>query len=623
MSGQAGTISRSNGCSGYVRGLWPGPSHPATIHELNRPVGLDIEWDQNRITWFAAADRNRLVAMPYEPWMREWALGQPVLVGHNIIAADAVRLGLPRDPDRYEDTIVAQWLLHAHLCKAAAGSDEDEGAHRYMGLWTAASIYTDLPNWKACAGRWCEGRPCPTHDIRWYNAVDAWAPLLVWERQQRELYWARLEELYRLHKRLMFVLAALGERGVPVDRAYVESVESRMQAARRELESRLGFNPRSPRQVQAALASAGYRVKATDEQTLGELYGRHPDDQLLGTLVSYKQLGAGLSRWFGPEYLGPDDRVHPMLGIFTSTGRLQCARPNMQNVAKRRGSSFEGEPIGRVVRRAVRAPEGWTLVSADYSNAENRAVLWQAGAEMPDRSVDMHRWMADSIGLTDSHPVSVLLGGAREAAKSIVHAANYAEGLSLVHPDELASPRLRSEIAAGIREVHPDWTFCGMIVTFTGINLARRVFGNAGVAARRRALEISRRYFQRFPAVRELQRRVLAEAESGEVRSPDGYRLRLFGSPADMAKTALAFIGSNPVAHATKLALIAAEQAGAPVRPILQVHDELLFEAPADMPDSEIVDMVRSWMEQPVAGGLVLPTKIKRGPTWADMEPVG
>src|SRR5581483_3725167 len=285
------------------------------------------------------------------------------------------------------------------------------------------------------------------------------------------------------------------------------------------------------------------------------------------------------------------------------------------------------EAIGKKIRRAFIAPPGWYIVRADLSNAENRVVLHLSGYEI-GRDVDLLAWVRDIAGLTEDMEFCKILGNAREAAKSIQHAGNILEGLQLKYPQELRSPKIKAEIAAGARVVYPERTFEGRVVTFTGVNLARRAFGDASWANRRAALDIANKYFGRFPGVRAFQQRVSKQAETEHaVRPPNGYVTLSYGPPDDRMKAAQGIFQQQPVAHITKLALLNLHRRWretGKIRPVLQVHDELIAYVRNDVDPQTAMGWIQQDMEVVNTDGdlkgLLIPAEPSWGPNWRDQN---
>jgi len=374
----------------------------------------------------------------------------------------------------------------------------------------------------------------------------------------------------------------------------------------------------------------------------------------LVSLLDFKELGNGADRWYEPYYrdkngwqagfMDEHGWLHPRIGPFTSSGRMQCTGPNLQNVAKRRRSrrtcecgtnkdahptpmciKFRGEYVGKKIRKAIIAPEGWYIVRADLSNAENRVVLHFGGYTIP-REEDLHNYVRQIADIREDDPLALAQGNAREAAKTISHATGILEGLQLKTPDELRGPKIRKEISVGARVVFPNWTFCKKVVTFTGANLAQRAFGDKSYENRQKALAIAEKYFGRFPGVRDFQRRVSKACETENVvRVPCGYVLLSYGEPNDRMKIAQGMWQQNPVAHIIKLAMLrmwARWKAQGNYRPILSVHDECLAYVRNDVAPDVAMRWIVEDMEVsvPEIPNLLIPSEPSYGINWRDQR---
>lgn len=614
---------------------WPRITRrPEAINELQGPyIGLDLEWDikTGNPTILGMSDGIRTIGVPYSQGRSALAktaerTDKLSWVLHNGLQADLPVLhkdGISLRPEQVDDTILWWYLTHPNLCKTTKKGSDDESERRgagFMSIYPMCSLFTDLPNWKVCREDSCVG-PCPSCDPFGYCATDSLGPLLALPGMKKLAAFRGVDRLYPLHRDLMVALGKMSNAGVLVDVPYVEQLRTRFESERTQLKSGLPFNPESPKQVLAHFKPLG--LKSNKKDDIEAAVEDHPNIPELAGLLKYKELGDGVDRWFAPRewskgewtgYVHPDGTIHCSFGPFTSSGRLQCSRPNLQNVLVR---------LGKEVRCAIIPREGYRWYKADYKAAEYRVFLHMAGYRDLPISEDFHNWVAGLMGIVREDPFAKCMGGPRQAAKSVTFGSLYGEGLQLKHPDDLKRGRVSEEIRCGARIVFKDWMFEDKVVTFTGGHLAQRAFGSATWANRKRALEFQERFFGRFPLVRDLQRKITRQCErESMVRPPTGYCIPSYGYPEDRIKTALAIWGSNPVAHYSKLAILRAEDNGLGLR--LQVHDELDAEQDISQTPAKVVEMFREAMcfELPELPGLVLPIDVASGPSWGACETV-
>jgi hypothetical protein len=490
---------------------------------------------------------------------------------------------------------------------------------------------------------------------------DSYGPVVALPNVITQAKFRSVTHLYDLHRELMYVTTEMTRFGLCADMPYVETLKKELAEEKERIETELPFSPTSPKQVMAFFKERGVALHDAQEETIRELIEVDDvDDEYLSLLLEYKELGNGPARWFGPKFVDGNGWVHPRVAIFTSSGRMMSRSPNFQNLSARRTNrhvcncghrdtehvggcvkcgceKFKAVNVGKKVRRAVVAPPGWYIARYDLSNAENRVMLHLAGYDIP-RDRDLHTWTAQLAQLDETMEFCKRLGGPRQAAKSVVHAGSYLEGVQLKTPSELRTPRIKSEINAGARIVYPNWRFEEKVVTFTGSNFAQRVYGDKTWENRAKALDIANKYFapEAFGKMRDLQQKITTSLERQKaVVTPLGYYLSSYGQAEDRMKTACAVFGSQPVSHVTKLALINSWRkfvAGRPMRPVLQVHDELLFYVRDDV-DPQVA---AGWMrevgefEMPKMPGLVIPIECSYSPNtptqpsnWRDQTKLG
>jgi DNA polymerase I-like protein with 3'-5' exonuclease and polymerase domains len=156
------------------------------------------------------------------------------------------------------------------------------------------------------------------------------------------------------------------------------------------------FDPDSPQQVLWAFRELGYRLDSVAEEVL-LLTSFSPEHRALyvDPLLAYRK-AAKLYQAFGERWgdlVWPDGMVRPDIDPFgASSGRPTCSRPNLFQLPARSGPEF---------RKLVRAPEGFVVVAADYSQMELRIMAELSGdpvmVEAFQRGEDLHlvaaRWI--------------------------------------------------------------------------------------------------------------------------------------------------------------------------------------------------------------------------------------
>ena len=276
----------------------------------------------------------------------------------------------------------------------------------------------------------------------------------------------------------------------------------------------------------------------------------------------------------------PRSRIHTtFLQAAATTGRLASTNPNMQNVPIRTA-------LGREIRGCFDAEPGNVLVSADYSQIELRVLAHIADEpvlkEIFVRGEDVHTATASKVFQTAPEDLDL---SQRSKAKMV----NY-----------------------------------GIVYGLSDFGLADRL----GIP-REEAKEIIDTYLERFPAVRAFIERTIESArEKGHVTTLWGRRRQIPELKARnwQVRTLGERLAVNTVIQGTaadvmKLALVRVDAAlrDSPVRPILTVHDELLFEGPAGEVDAvgAVIrrEMCAVWEHDPP-----LAVDVGVGPTWMEAK---
>ncbi|MBZ5701788.1 MAG: DNA polymerase I [Acidobacteriia bacterium] len=409
----------------------------------------------------------------------------------------------------------------------------------------------------------------------------------------------QLAEVYeRIDLPLAPVLAAMERAGVRVDPAALEAMSQAMEKEVRRLEKEIWalagaeFNVNSPAQLaeilfdklnlQPSPRRGKAKARSTAADILEELRAQHA---LPGKIIEYREISKLKSTYVDalPKLIHPETgRLHTSFSqTGTATGRLSSSDPNLQNIPVR-------SELGREIRAAFAAEKGKLLLSADYSQIELRIM-----AHFSDDPV--------------------LVAAFRNGED--IHARTAQEVFG-VGPLAQTAEHRRAAKAINF----------GIIYGLSAFGLAQQL----GIEQKEAAQFISA-YFQRYRGVKQYLDRILEETRKSTVAKTLFGRIRPIPEIASpqvqlrnfAERTALNSPLQGTAADLIKLAMIsiqrrlAAERLEA--RMILQVHDELLFEAPRGELES-LRALVREEMQNVYALKVPLVVDVKSGPNWRDMQ---
>ncbi|MBD9437709.1 DNA polymerase I [Pseudoxanthomonas sp. PXM03] len=371
---------------------------------------------------------------------------------------------------------------------------------------------------------------------------------------------AGLESVYRdIEMPLVPVLARIEANGVMIDgdelRRQSADLSKRMLAAQQKATELAGrtFNLDSPKQLQAllfdelklpVLVKTPTGQPSTNEEALEAIADQH---ELPRVILEYRGLAKLRSTYTDklPEMVNPDTgRVHTSYHqAGAATGRLSSTDPNLQNIPIRTDD-------GRRIRKAFVAPPGRKLVACDYSQIELRIMAHLSQdpglVRAFESGADIHKATAAEVF---GRKLEEVTGNERRAAKAI----NF-----------------------------------GLMYGMSAFGLARQLGIGRGEAQDYIAL-----YFSRYPGVRDYMERTRQQArEHGYVETVFGRRLYLEyinkgtqGQRAGAERAAINAPMQGTAADIIKRAMIGVDAWLADHRDqalmILQVHDELVFEADA------------------------------------------
>ena len=410
-----------------------------------------------------------------------------------------------------------------------------------------------------------------------------------------------LSELYlKMEEPLIRVLAKMENEGVKVDmpqlRRYADSLSLELAAIQDTIREQAGepqLNILSPKQIGVLLfekLKLDPKIKAkkdvryeypTDEETLLKLKDKHP---VVGNILEYRAVRKLLSTYIEPfqSLINPESgKIHTTFNqALTATGRLSSVRPNLQNIPVR-------TERGKEIRRAfVPSRENGLIVSADYSQIELRIM---AHLSCDSNLVEAFRANEDIHALTAAKIFGIDIADVTPEQRRIAKTANF-----------------------------------GIIDGISAFGLAQRLR-----ISRNEAKNIIDDYYRHFPSISYYIEDTLAAArENGYVETVFGRRRYLPGiNSRNVTLRSLAERNAinapiqGTAADIIKLAMINVDrrisEAGLQSRMVLQIHDELLFDAVAEE-TGQLKQMVVEEMENVVRLSVPLTVECNDGKNWLE-----
>jgi DNA polymerase-1 len=484
--------------------------------------------------------------------------------------------------ESFDDTMLLSYVLEA----GAGGHGMDSLSERWLGHTTIA--YKDVTGSGKNAIPFAEVQ---IDKATAYAAEDAEVTLRLWHVLKPRLVADGVASVYeRLERPLAPVLMRMEKHGIRVDRQILSRLSGELAQGAAALEAEIqelageNFNVGSPRQLGEILFDkmslpGGTKTKtgqwSTTAQALEDLAAA--GHELPRKIVDWRQLTKLKSTYTDalPGFINPETkRVHTSFAMAaTTTGRLSSSDPNIQNIPVRTAA-------GRKIRTAFIAEPGNVLISADYSQIELRVLAHVA--EIPQLTqafadgVDIHAMTASEMfGV----PVEGMPSEVRRRAKAI----NF-----------------------------------GIIYGISAFGLANQL----GIE-RSEAGEYIKKYLERFPGIKDYMEATKAEAkEYGYVKTIFGRRAHYpeikSSNPQVRAFNERAAINApiqGSAADIIRRAMVrmepALEKAGKKARMLLQVHDELIFEA-AEADAGSIIPVIVEVMENAAmpAVNMAVPLKV-------------
>ena len=401
---------------------------------------------------------------------------------------------------------------------------------------------------------------------------------------------------YEVELPLCRVLAEMQNTGFKVDKKQLEAFSAmlaeRIDRCERAIYLYAGepFNINSTKQLGQLLfqqlelpvvkkTKTGY---STDIEVLEKLKGKHP---IIDELMEYRQLTKLKSTYADGliKVIAPDGRIHSSFNMtVTTTGRISSTEPNLQNIPVR-------QDLGSEIRRMFTAGEkSWRLIDADYSQIELRVL-----AHISDDTLMKQAFFTGE----DIHTVT---------ASQVFHV-----------PPEEVTPLMRR---------HAKAVNFGIVYGISDFSLSQDI----GVT-RAEARQYMDNYFEKYAGVRAYMNEIIEQAKKDgfvttimgrrrylpELKSSN-FNIRSFGervalntpiqgSAADIIKAAMAAVHERLLAEKMRARLI------------LQVHDELIVEAPEEESE-KAARILTEEMEKVVKLSVPLLAEASVGYTWYDAK---
>lgn len=416
------------------------------------------------------------------------------------------------------------------------------------------------------------------------------------ERLKQELEAAEMTALYNdIELPLCETLASMEYYGVDADadgiRAFGDKLNEKLGEITDEIYRLAGqeFNISSPKQLAKVLfedlglpckkkTKSGY---STNAEVLESIANKHP---IVPMILEYRTLSKLSSTYVDSllKQIHADGRVHSIFKqTETRTGRISSTEPNMQNIPVRK-------ELGREMRRFFIAREGCLLVDADYSQIELRVLASVCG---------------------DENMQQAFLSG------SDIHTSTAAQVFGL--PEDFVSPEMRSAAKA---------VNFGIIYGIGPFSLSKDI----GVSVAK-AKKYIQSYLDNYPKVTEFMNKTVADGEKNGYVSTIFGRRRYIPELSASNKNVQAFgkraAMNAPIQGAAadiiKLAMVKVYRrlkAELPeVHLILQVHDELILEAPEAQAERAAA-LLKEEMEAAVKLAVPLTVDVHTGKSWYDAK---
>ena len=388
------------------------------------------------------------------------------------------------------------------------------------------------------------------------------------------------------------VLFSMEKEGISIQESFLDEygvlLNKKLDELAQQIYGHAGmiFNINSPKQLANVLfdelnLSGGGKKRSTSADVLEKLRGKHP---IIEDILEYRKIAKVLSTYIDglKKHIRSDEKIHTCFNqTMTQTGRLSSSDPNLQNISIR-------DELGKEIRKAFVAQEGYHLLSADYSQIELRMLAHMANED--------HMIRAFNEGLDIHTKTATLIFGCT--------------------PEEVDDQKRR--IAKTVN--------FGIVYGQTEFGLSSQLH-----ITRKEAGEFMQMYFDSYPKIHQYMNQLIDFCkENGYVETlfhrrreiPEindkNFMTREFGKRAAM-NTPI----QGSAADLIKIAMLkmdkALKDANVQSKMLLQIHDELIFL----VPDNELdlmQNLVKDTMENAMELKVPLKASISVGKSWYEAK---
>ncbi len=554
-------------------------------------LGISLAWKPEEAYYISVTEALKKSAAFKQLTLR---LADPALpkIGHNLKYDLAIleRAGITLYPLSF-DTMIAAYLLNPGFRRYGL----DDQVFTEFGYEMQPIEALIGPKGKKQKNM----REVPVADVAWYAAEDADWTLRLKQALAPRLKAQAIDGLFEtMEMPLVGVLEGVERNGVKINSEFLEAMSKSLGKKLKGLEAKVHhlagveFNLQSPTQLKEILferlkletkgigkTKTGLSTAASELEKMKEL---HP---IIPLMVEFRELAKLKNTYLDtlPTLVNPETgRVHTSFNqTIAATGRLSSVDPNLQNIPIR-------TELGNEIRKAFIADRGNRLISVDYSQIELRVIASIANdpamIETFARGEDIHTTTAAAI---HELPVSEITKELRRTAKAVNFGVIYGLGpVGLAEQQGISRDKAKEFIAkyfAAYPKVR-EW-----------IDEMKRLAREQGYVE---TLFGRRRY---LPEIASPNHMLQAQAERIAVNMP------IQGTAADLMKLAMLKVADELPKKFPKAKML------------LQVHDELVLEAPAA--EAEAVGKLVSELMVGVAKLRVpITAEVEVGMNWGELK---